>query len=167
MRIPRAHSNIDFVDAAVEQRSVSKVKRKRSLTAKSPRRFDAAVVAAKECIADANRGTFDALNVKPEALVGLFIVFHTDVYGVEPAELLVARDFLGAVSAVRRLIRDEFDGRADVAMEFVRWTWMCEKRKFKVRTTEWRIGWRHQFCNLTLVTDYRIAMTKRVDQSVL
>lgn len=97
-------------------------------------------------------------------LVALYAEMHAIVYGVEPLELK-GRVYQGAMSAARKLLRDEFDGEFVRVVAFLRWTWHEERRTEKWRRDEGRpggvIGWRKQFQNRELVTKYRIIRARR------
>lgn len=98
---------------------------------------------------------------KPLHLVLLWAKCHEKVYGVAPdVEMTGAKWKLAAVHA-EKLVEHEFGGDVQEAIEFVRWSWLRErhreamaKRNGQARVS--RIGWRLQFAQRYLVTDYRI-----------
>jgi hypothetical protein len=104
----------------------------------------------------------DYATVGSSAVVGFFCMTHSLVYGVEPAELRDRNNYMGAISGIRRLLQQEFNGDISQVFEFVRWTWQREKRQFQTRQGDFRVGWRYQFCSKALLTDYRIAVAKQV-----
>jgi hypothetical protein len=106
--------------------------------------------------------TVDYTAVGPSAVIGFFCMTHSLVYGVEPAELRDRNNYMGAISGIRRLLQQEFNGDIAQVFEFVRWTWQREKRQFQTRQGDFRVGWRYQFCSKALLTDYRIAFVKQV-----
>jgi hypothetical protein len=157
MRIPRhpelqGHVNAEFLAGA---KPTSKKSRP-----SSSKRYKDAVREAQMAIASTQAGTRDYSNLSYRAVVGLFVILHTQVYGVEPEDLLDGHAMDGAMSSARRLVDHEFAGRLDCALEYVRWTWRREKRQFPGRLSDWRITWRWQLASRTLMTDYRIAMSK-------
>lgn len=103
---------------------------------------------------------------EPRHLVALYAYLHEQVYGVAPEELTRAPlEWLGAVSAATKLLREEFGDDPVQAVEWVRWVWVREKRgcdrRAKVgETSDFRIGWRYMFCRRSLVVDYRRALAQ-------
>lgn len=96
-------------------------------------------------------------DAEPREIVGLYSLLHSRVYGVHPAEL-DGPDYLGAVSAARRVIK-EIGGAA--AFELVRWKWnQIEFRMQKGSDNGFRLGWRIQFSQATLV-DFRVHVAGR------
>lgn len=159
MRIPRhpelqGHVNAEFLAGA---KPTSAKKKSRPSAAK---RYKDAVREAELAIAANKAGSKDYSQLTHRAVVGLFILLHTQVYGVEPEDLLEGHAMDGAMSSARRVVDEEFAGRLDCALEFVRWTWLREKRQFPGRLSDWRINWRWQLASRSLMTDYRIAMSK-------
>ena len=95
----------------------------------------------------------------PSDLVALYIVLHERVYSVLPDELLDGKEWMGAVSAATRLIRDI--GDVDRALEFVRWCWLREKWKVdNRRESHSRMLWRFVFCSASLLTDYKVSLVR-------
>lgn len=92
-------------------------------------------------------------------LVGLYVLLHERVYGVEPTEVL-GDGWPGAVSAAGKLAR-ELEG-VERAVEFLRWTWMRERAREKKREpgSGSRIGWRLQFAARSLVTDWKVDVVR-------
>lgn len=159
MRVPRhpellGHVNAEFL---ADARPKAKAKKSRPSAAK---RYRDAVREAQTAIAATQDGTRDYSSLTHRSVVGLFIVLHQQVYGVEPEDLLEGHAMDGAMSAARRMVDEEFAGRLDCALEFVRWTWRREKKQFPGRLSDWRISWRWQLASRSLMTDYRIAMSK-------
>jgi hypothetical protein len=108
------------------------------------------------------RDVFD--DADPRLIVGLYSALHEMVYGVAPDEL--ARDWSPAVGAATRMLDHEFSGDAKLMVRYVRWTWTREKDREKWRAEHGaaggRIGWRLQFQSLALLTDYKVAVARRV-----
>lgn len=107
----------------------------------------------------------DYASLRPTHLVALWARCHGQVYGVEPAELDAAA-WRGAAFAAARLVRGEFGGSMEAAVEFLRWTWRREQwREDKAREERnarvGRIGWRLQFVARHLLTDYRLDRARR------
>jgi len=151
------HPNADFLLGAIPSPKKASKKSRPS----AAKRYDMAVRDAQIAIDEVTAGTLDFAAIGPRAVVGLFIVLHTKVYGVEPSELRDGREMDGASASARRLVEVDFGGRIDWALDFVRWTWAREKRQFATRTSDWRLSWRWQFTSKSSVTDYRIAMSKK------
>ena len=105
-------------------------------------------------------------NVRASHLVALYEWCHEQVYGVAPAELEQGKTWQHAVFAAARLMREEFDGNGEAAVEFIRWTWQREQaREMAIRSNGLervgRIGWRVQFVQRHVVTDYRLYLARR------
>lgn len=156
-RIPRQpqHVNADFV---LIRTPAQKRARK---TAQSTKMFEQASHSAQQLMTAIKAGSVDYTKVSPLAAVGMFIIMHTYVYSVEPAELRDRNVLLGASSAARRILSFEFGGQLEYLCDFVRWTWAREKKLFAVRTHDFRVSWRYQFCNKGLLTDYKIAISRQ------
>jgi hypothetical protein len=101
----------------------------------------------------------DWSEAKASHLVALYAWCHEKVYTVAPSEL-AGLTWMAATSAAAKLVRDEFNGNVEEAVEYVRWTWRREagREKWRVENDRpgSRIGWRLQFQQRLLVTDYRI-----------
>lgn len=100
----------------------------------------------------------------PNHFVALYAKLHEDVYGVAPVEV-AGREFFGAQAAAGKLLREEFGGRSEDLIEFMRWTWRRERdgerrRKASGRASDWRVTWQQQFVSRRLLTDYRIAIAR-------
>lgn len=95
-------------------------------------------------------------------LVGLYCHCHDLVYGVAPLELEPAQAFQAAQRSAATMLRDQFGGDADAAVDFVRWAWEREQAAVRRDTnpSRRRLGWRLQF-SLSLLTDYQVAMARR------
>lgn len=103
--------------------------------------------------------------LRPVHLVALWARCHERVYGAAPAEL-TPDAWLYAASAAGKLVRDEFRGDVSAAVEFLRWTWSREKYREERAKREAvdrvsRIGWRLQFAQRYLLTDYRVSLARR------
>lgn len=70
----------------------------------------------------------------PAHYLALWCLVHDHVYGSRPTEL-VNEQWLGALSALKKLLRDECGGRYDVLRVYIRYFWRREKD---------RQEWRHQ-----------------------
>lgn len=93
-------------------------------------------------------------------LVALYEWCHEQVYGVAPAEL--EQMWTQAVFAASNLVKKQFGGDVESAVEFVRWTWQREQWRLKKRPESqvFRVGWKLQFVNLGFVTDYRMYLAR-------
>ena len=115
--------------------------------------------------AEAMRVSQDWKDAQPKHLVALFVWLHENVYGVKPLEILHGEEgrrlALGAVSACRALVKDEFGGHVRDVVVFMLWVWRREKSK-----QEWaartpgvqlgRINARTQFAGRVLLTEFRL-----------
>lgn len=96
---------------------------------------------------------------KPKDFVFLFAHLHEHVYGALPLEVAETPNL--AYLAAGRQLRNEFSGNVDRFLEFIRWTWRREKLAHPKRTSDFRIGWRYQFSAASLMTDYRVYLSKK------
>lgn len=149
------HVNAEFVGV----RSPAKTRARKVVLAN--KLFDSAAHSAQKLLTAIKAGAVDYSNTSPLAAVGMFIIMHTYVYSVEPAELRDRNALMGASSAARRILSHDFGGQMEYLCDFVRWTWAREKKHFANRTNDFRIGWRYQFCSLSLLTDYKIAISRQ------
>jgi hypothetical protein len=96
-------------------------------------------------------------------LVALYAQLHERVYGAAPVELVA--DWAPALSAARKLQRDEFGDEPSRMLEWMRWVWKREREGEKWAASEKRerrrISWRLMFMNRQLVTDYRVAAARQ------
>jgi hypothetical protein len=80
-------------------------------------------------------------------MVALWAYCHEQVYGVAPATTL--REWSLASLAAGTIARNDFDGKAERMVPFVRWTWAEERRSAAWRRENGKpinpIGWRLQF----------------------
>jgi hypothetical protein len=102
--------------------------------------------------------------MQPPQLVGLYAFCHEQVYGVVPADLLDGKNLLGARSAARKMIANEFAGDSARAAKFVCWVWARERERERWRRSQsghqggtGRIDWRSQFVRRALLTDFRLS----------
>jgi hypothetical protein len=150
-----------IVAGAVEASARAKASRKRryGTPAAQRRQLEKAVAEA-----DANRVSGDWSAAKPAHLVGLYALAHRRIYGVEPLEL--EADFLGAVSAAKKLVADAFEGDVVRALDFVGWVWVGEEKRERERRSkdekknDYRITWRSQFVSRSHLTNYQIAVAR-------
>lgn len=135
--------------------------RKAKVRAKTRRSLAGALRDAQERMAKHKAGDRAAWeDAGPAALVGLYAILHTSVYGVEPAELQEGQTVVGAMSAAKRLIGDL--GEPIYAVEFLRWTWAREKKRHAKGDGDWRVTWRQQFVSRALLTDFRVVLARSV-----
>jgi hypothetical protein len=147
----------DWVGVATEKR-----KRVRTKPSQSLKR----AVEAVESLYERSReeGEEAWRDAKPQHLVGLYARLHLMVYDVLPFEL-EGDAFMGAVSAARKMLSVEFDGDVLRMLEFMRWVWDRERfregmRRRKAEDNGFRLGWRLQFANRSLYTDWRTALVR-------
>lgn len=92
-------------------------------------------------------------------IVGLYAMFHEEVYGVEAEELSKGPVFASARRAAAKMIREHFEGDVDTAAHFMQWIWTREKGREEWAKKEGknrsRLGFRICF-SATAVTDYRV-----------
>jgi hypothetical protein len=95
----------------------------------------------------------------PVLLVALFCWAHNEIYGVS-CTVEVARVFKGAQSAAEKLIRTEFEGSLEKAIEFMRWVWRREREREQWRRRNTGYGkvltWRHVLMTGELVKEMRL-----------
>ncbi len=95
----------------------------------------------------------------PEMLVALFCWAHNEIYGVSCVQE-VARVFRGARSAAEKLIRVEFGGDSEKAVEYMRWVWKREREREQWRRKNTGFGkvltWRHVLMYGELVKEMRL-----------
>lgn len=144
----------------------SSVCKKRPSRRPNPGALAKAQAAAEWGIAEyerGNRGIFD--DADPRLMVGLYSALHELVYGVAPDDL--ARDWSQAVAAAKRMLDQQFSDDAPRMTMFLKWTWAREKDREKWRVENRRdgsrIGWRLQFQSLSLLTDYKVFIARRVN----
>lgn len=104
---------------------------------------------------------------KADHLLGLYVILHMHVYGVEPSDLLEGKTLMGATSCVRSLLRTEFLEDSRLLAEFIRWTWEQEKlteKRFRERNEvrSFRMGWRVQFQSRSHLTSFRVALARKI-----
>lgn len=98
---------------------------------------------------------------EPGHLVALYSVMHRKVYGELPGEL--AGDWMSAVSAATKLLKDEFADTFVHAVQYLQWAFAIEKKKEARRTADsstWRLGWRYALMKRELLTSYRVAVRR-------
>ena len=97
--------------------------------------------------AEEMRSTRDFRRTGALHLVALWVWCHEQTYGVRPA--MTGAEWKLAGFAAGALVKQSFDGKADLAIPFVQWTWAEERRSYKWRKENDRaitpLGWRLQF----------------------
>lgn len=107
----------------------------------------------------------DWSNVTVAMLVALYWVCHIKIYGCEPAELDSANTFTNAMKCAGKMVKEQFDGDLQKAVNFMRWVWTRERDREDWRRRNnvaggRRITWQQQFIYLGLVTDWRAAKAR-------
>lgn len=99
-------------------------------------------------------------DMTPKHFVGLYVLLHRKVYGVDPEEVREA--YTPAVRAATRVLNQEFKGSRANMVSFMRWVWNREQKRLPHRDAEntFRIGWRLQF-GRQLLSDYRVYIVRR------
>lgn len=89
----------------------------------------------------------DYAGARPMHLVALWAWAHRETYGVAPA--MAAKDWSRARILASKIVTDDFEGRAEAAVAFVRWSWAEESRQRDYRIdkglTITPLGWALQF----------------------
>jgi len=104
-------------------------------------------------------------NASAVHFVALYAILHQRVYGVDVAELNVARERTIAKFAAYRMLTNEFSGNVDSMVTFIKWCWLREqksvtwRRNNPERDNGFRIGWKYQF-NGKLLSDWRMMCTR-------
>lgn len=155
--------------------SSTKSKPKRKSSGASPSRIERAFREFDEMF-KGNAWKTDPSKIRPEHAVAFYARLHTKVYSakgreVYPEELRDGKAWLGACSAVKRMIegeKREFKNGTEL-FEFILWTWQTEKNR-----VEWlrkkdlpiskRITWRDQFVLRYKLTDYRQAIAEEKER---
>lgn len=105
----------------------------------------------------------DWATATPGHLVALYAWCHAQTYRVEPAELEDGREHALACVHVRRFVDQQFGGKVEPAVDFLKWAWRREGERERWRVENGkaggRIGWRLQF-SPSLMTDYKIALAR-------
>lgn len=103
-------------------------------------------------------------DAKPRHLVGLYIILHTWCYEVAPADM-VGPNLMGAMSAAKKLVADEFGDSMGDAVGYVKWAWGREKGREQWRRKRQidgkRLTWRTLLVYREYVTEYRMASARR------
>ena len=147
---PAEPSAADLLDAEVGAMK----KRKKSCNPRAS--FDKAIAEVT-----AMRESKNWKGAKGRHLVALYVWLHTEIYGVEPAELLVKTAYIRACGAAERLLKDDFGGDCERVVGFLSWVWAKERTKTKAgKQDSFRIGWRYQFATKTLLTNYRVELVR-------
>jgi len=156
----------DFIPSAKDKpkRDAARKKRKKKITRRT---FEKYSHEARDRLAAWRDDPKAWEGAKPEHLIGLFVIFHLHVYGVEPSDLLEDDTFLGARSSVAALLRQEFLGDANLLAEFIRWTWEREKETEKWyrergEVRSFHMGWRVQFQSRAHLTKWRVALARKI-----
>lgn len=146
----------------VNQKAISKPPtKKRKYTPRSVSGYEQARTQADVF---AKSGTWG--DAEPRHLVGLYALLHEQVYRVPPDELKDA--WKTAVGVATRTLKNEFDDDICAFVEFIRWTWVIERKKESTRIRNpgedtFTIGWQYQFKPTKLLTSYRIECARAIE----
>lgn len=145
MKLGKATAFEDFVAPPAAEK-----KKRAPRRGLSPSQFNAVLQETREL---KDLGEWSAF--KPRHLVGLYCLLHAHVYGVAAED--ARESFLAAQSMARRILAQDFSDNAQAAVEFMRWVWTRESKRYdrRDRDNDFRIGWRLQFGHQYL-TDYRV-----------
>ena len=104
-------------------------------------------------------------DMKVGRLVALYWICHEKIYGVVPAEIDKTAVWEQVMKAAGGMVKNEFDGDMQQAIEFMRWVWTDEARKENWRRANHkpagRIKWQNQFLHGYLISDWRAAVMRR------
>jgi len=105
----------------------------------------------------------DWRSLKPAQLVAVYAWCHDRAYGVRPDDLTGAT-WSDARKRAGLMVKRDFGGDVDAALEFLRWVWGREEGRIEWKKANGRpirrLTWHDQFTARWLLSDYR------VDQSV-
>lgn len=150
--IPEQKTLGDWIDSFA-----TKAKPKRKKTARSASGYSKSV---EEAMVFAKHGDWEG--AEPRHMVGLYAALHTQVYGVPPDELKDV--WRGAVASAKSMLEKNFDNDPYKLVEFIRWTWLRERKREEKRRAEKqdgsRIGWVLQFKHQAMLTDYRVEVAR-------
>jgi hypothetical protein len=112
----------------------------------------------------------DPKSIQPEHAVALYFRLHEKIYKVKPAELESGPAWLGATSAAKRMIANEFANNGVEMFDFILWVWQKERS-----TVEWLrkedkpskrpITWYDQFVDRRKLTHYRQTMAEERERN--
>jgi hypothetical protein len=105
----------------------------------------------------------DWTQAEAKHFVAVYYKMHAFVYDALPEELHAENQWLGAVSATKKLIADSFSVQGkpcnDAVIDFIRWVWDRERRRYKQAKEQGRdhtrITWRMMFASRYYVSDYK------------
>lgn len=142
---------------------VAEVDQKKERRKKKSKTFAASMFNRTLAEVDVMMSTHDWSFANARHLVALYDRMHTKVYGVECAELGPAERY-NTIMQANTLVKVEFDGDFEDAVDYMRWVWMREMNKEKwVRETGAQGGritpW--LMFSKKFLTDYRLAMARR------
>jgi hypothetical protein len=126
-----------------------------------PSKFQAALQSARRRAQSGDWATADG-----DVLVGLYAVCHEMVYGVLPGELEEVKLFKLAAREASKVLRTQFSGDVDGAVEYLKWVWNREKKRAEWAASQspprerGRLGWRLALSD-AFVTDYRVVLSSR------
>lgn len=157
----RRKADAERAEAAKAVANLARTKRKKPSTRKGPTK-----AGVQRMIREANkmREANDWSKARPAHLVALYAWCHEQVYDVAPAEL-IGLNWMAAASAAAKMVREEFDGSIEAAVDYLRWTWRREQGREQWRRENQREGgrvsWRAQFQQRYILTDYRIDRARK------
>lgn len=97
--------------------------------------------------------TNDFRRLSPRHLVGVWAWCHEKTYGVAPP--MTGVEWRRASMAAGSLLRQDFDGKVETMIPFLKWTWAEEQRQHAWRRQNGRatnpLGWRLQFSSRHVV----------------
>jgi hypothetical protein len=150
--------------------SSTKEKPKRKRSGFTPSRIERAFKEFDELF-KANRWKTDPSKIRPEHAIAFYARLHEKIYKVFPEELRDGKAWMGACSAIRRMIegdKKEFDDGAKL-FEFILWTWRKEQdyvewARGTDRSIRKRITWHDQFVGRYKLTDYRQSIAEEKER---
>lgn len=130
---------------------------------KAPKTVGAATFEKSLVEVDAMLESRDWSRCQARHLVALYDRMHLKCYGIEAVELGPAARYNAGMMA-SGLVRREFDGDFQEAIDYMRWAWTKEIRKEKWLRENNKSGRRissYLMFNGSLLTDYRLFLARR------
>lgn len=130
---------------------------KKSTSVKKPPRRDCTkqLKAATDYGHQVIKGSWEV--AAPHHLVGLYAALHEGLYAVSPLELKV--EYHGALAAATKLVKEEFNGNAEEAVQYLSWCVVRAKRWKEDNEREGkdvvRLPWRTVFYSRKWLVDFK------------
>lgn len=157
---------IRLVDAIAKERRENAAALVAAIARKGPKKVRTRAPAKLAAELDEMVQTGDWSKVEPAHIVEFYAFCHRQVYGARPPELdrsgkIGDRERMGAISSVKKLVADCFEGDHVAAALFVRWAWKREDEREKwarsKKVERSRLTWRALFAGRGIYGDYLVA----------